>query len=120
MSEHLERIGVETLQQRLIEETEVQRRLQDELKAALQSERSLRLENDILWAYLKREHPQRVKDARGLLTRLVDGSDLSTELLSQQRADGAQFRSLKKRVRGAIGKVPGVQRIYHGLKKLRT
>lgn len=118
MSENLDETATETLQQRLLEELQAQQRLQDELKTALESERSLRLENDLLWAYLQREHPQRVKDAQGLLSRLAEGSDLSIELHDPKQAHSPKRRTLKKRVRGAIGKVPGVHRVYHGLKNL--
>lgn len=119
MSEYLDEARVEALQQRLIEELDAQKRLQNELETALRSERNLRLENDILWAYLKREYPQRVKDAQRLLDQLIEGSDLSAELQLQneQRTNGARRRPLHKRVRGVIGKVPGVHRVYHGLKR---
>lgn len=116
MSENLDETATETLQQRLLEELQAQQRLQDELKAALESERSLRLENDLLWAYLHREHPQRVKDAQGLLARLAEGSDLSIELHDPKQRDVPKQRKLKKRVRGALGRLPGVHRVYHGIK----
>ena len=116
MSMNIDEAGLETLQQRLLEELEAQQRLQTELTAALESERNLRLENDLLWAYLQRKHPQRVKDAKGLLNRITEGSDLAVELQKQDEATSPKDRTLRKRVRGALGKLPGVHRAYHGLK----
>lgn len=119
MGQDLEHAAADALQQRLVEELASQQRLQEELRTALENERGLRLENDLLWAYLEREEPQRVKDARGLLERLAAGSDLAIELHDPQRSNAPSQRSVKRRVRGAIGKLPGVHRIYHGLKNLR-
>lgn len=118
MTKNLDETAIETLQQRLLEELEAQQRLQEELQAALESERGLRLENDLLWAHLQREHPQRVKDAQSLLTRLAEGSDLSLELHDPKQPHAPKQRTLKKRVRGAMGRLPGVHRMYHGLKNL--
>ena len=118
MSMNLDEASLETLQQRLLEELESQRRLQSELTAALESERNLRLENDLLWAYLQRKHPNRVKDAKGLLNRLCEGSDLRVELQRIDEGSTTKSRTLRKRARGALGKLPGVHRAYHGLKSL--
>lgn len=123
MTKNLEETSLETLQQRLLEEIDAQRRLQDELKTALESERNLRLENDLLWVYLQRKQPARVEDAKGLLSRLAEGSDLANEL---QQAGGTKAgttkaganRTLKQKVRGRLGRLPGVHRAYHGLKNL--
>ncbi|OAV51204.1 hypothetical protein [Enteractinococcus helveticum] len=116
MSKNLDEASLETLQQRLLEELEAQQRLQTELTVALESERNLRLENDLLWAYLQRKHPNRVNDAKGLLKRITEGSDLAVELQKPEEANAPKNRSLRKRVRGALGKLPGVHRAYHGLK----
>ena len=118
MSMNLDEASLETLQQRLLEELEAQQRLQSELTTALESERSLRLENDLLWAYLQRKYPNRVKEAQGLLRRIADGSDLSLELHKQDEIHAPRNRTLRKRVRGALGKLPGVHRAYHGFKNL--
>ena len=118
MTKNLEEASVEVLQQRLLEELEAQQRLQDELKTALESERNLRLENDLLWAYLQRKYPARVDDAHGLLSRLIEGNDLSAEVHDAKRSKGSQQRTLKQKVRGRIGKMPGVHRAYHGLKNI--
>ncbi|WP_022871616.1 hypothetical protein [Yaniella halotolerans] len=117
MTKNLEEASVDVLQQRLLEEIESQQRLQDELKTALESERNLRLENDLLWAYLQRKYPARVDDARGLLSRLVEGGDLSAEVQDGKQARGTQ-RTLKQKVRGRLGKLPGVHRTYHGIKNI--
>ncbi|HEY4536177.1 MAG TPA: hypothetical protein VIG71_09455 [Enteractinococcus sp.] len=118
MSDNLHAASIETLQQRLLEELEAQQRLHEELAATLESERSLRLENDLLWAYLQRKHPTRVKDAKSLLNRLSEGGDLAIELQKRDDASPSNKRSLKKRIRGALGKLPGVHRTYHSLKNL--
>ncbi|GAA4119648.1 hypothetical protein [Enteractinococcus coprophilus] len=118
MSMNLDEASLETVQQRLLEELEAQQRLQSELSAALESERSLRLENDLLWAYLQRKYPNRVKDAQQLLQRMAEGSDLTVELQKQGEIQAPKNRTLRKRVRGALGKLPGVHRAYHGLKNL--
>lgn len=119
MTKNLEEASVEVLQQRLLEELEAQQRLQDELKTALESERNLRLENDLLWAYLQRKYPARVDDAQGLLSRLVEGSDFSTEVHDGSNGpQSARQRTLKQKVRGRLGKMPGVHWAYHGLKNI--
>lgn len=118
MTKNLEEASIEHLQQRLLEEIDAQQRLQDELKNALQNERDLRLENDLLWVYLQRKHPARVEDAKGLLSRLAEGSDLAKELQQSQAAKAGANRTLKQKVRGRLGKLPGVHRTYHGLKNI--
>lgn len=119
MTRDLDEVSIEFLQQRLLDELDAQQRLQGELKNALESERNLRLENDLLWAYLQREHPARVKDAKSLLARLTEGSDLSVELQKRAQPGLQRKRSPRQRVRGALGKLPGVRSLYHGLKKIR-
>lgn len=118
MAENLEEASVEALQQRLLEELEAQQRLQEELKTALESERNLRLENDLLWAYLQRKYPARVDDAQELLSRLVEGSDFSIEVHGSNGSKSVPQRTLKQRVRGRVGKLPGVHWAYHGLKNI--
>lgn len=118
MTKNLEEASVEVLQQRLLQELEAQQRLQDELKTALESERNLRLENDLLWAYLQRRYPARVDDAQGLFSRLVEGSDFSTEVHGSNGSKIKQQRTLKQKVRGRLGRMPGVHRAYHGLKNI--
>lgn len=119
MTKNLEEASVEILQQRLLEELETQQRLQDELKNTLEKERDLRLENELLWVYLQRKQPVRVQDAQELLSRLVEGNHLAAELQDDQKPDsGVQQRTLKQKVRGRLGKLPGVHRAYHGLKNI--
>lgn len=116
MSQNLGDAGLVAVQARLLEELETQQRLQSELTAALESERNLRLENDLLWAYLQRKHPNRVKDAKGLLKRITEGTDLVVEL-QKDEVNGTTKQTIRKRVRGMLGRVPGVHLVYHGLKK---
>ena len=121
MTQDLEEVALEALQQRLLEEIEAQRRLQSELKMALGAERELRLENELLWVYLQRTYPGRIDNARGLRNSLIEGGDLAEELEEQgayvsKRTGPA---SLRQRARRVVGKLPGVRQIYHGLKKPR-
>ncbi|GAA2044952.1 hypothetical protein GCM10009720_27350 [Yaniella flava] len=118
MTKNLEEASIEILQQRLLEEVDAQQRLQDELKNALENERDLRLENDLLWVYLQHKQPARVSDAKALLSRLVDGSELANELQQTGGATNRKNRTLKQKVRGGLGKLPGVHRAYHGLKNI--
>ena len=118
MAKNLHEVNTEVLQQRLLEEIEAQQRLQEELKIALEHERDLRLENELLWVYLQRKYPERVTDAAELLKRLTAGSDLATEMQNRSEVQNAQSRSMVRRARSAVGKLPGVRRAYHGLKKL--
>lgn len=116
MTKNLDDVSIEVLQQRFVEELDIQQRLQEELQSALESERNLRLENDLLWVYLERKHPSRVKDAQELLARLAEGNDISIELQQRNQPIVAKNRTVKQRVRGAIGRLPGVHRVYHRLK----
>lgn len=118
MAKNLHEVNTEVLQQRLLEEIEAQQRLQEELKIALEHERDLRLENELLWVYLQRKYPERVTDAAELLKRLTAGSDLATEMQNRSEVQNVQSRSMVRRARSAVGKLPGVRRAYHGLKKL--
>lgn len=118
MTKNLEEASIEVLQQRLLEEIDAQQRLRGELKNALESERNVRLENDLLWVYLQRKHPARVDDAADLLSRLVEGRDLANELQQAGGGTPAKNRTLKQKVRGRLGKLPGVHKAYHGLKNL--
>lgn len=118
MTKNLEAITEEFLQQRLLEEVEAQVRLQTELKIALESERDLRLENELLWVYLGRKYPARVEDAAGLLARLKQGSDLASELQSSVPVKAVEDPNLRQKVRRAVGKLPGVRWAYHGLKNI--
>jgi len=118
MTQNLDDASIEVLQQRLLDEIEAQQRLQEELKSALENERDLRLENDLLWVYLQRKRPARVHDAKNLLARLVEGSDLANELQPKAGAKPVKNRTLKQKVRGGIGKLPGVHWAYHGLKNI--
>ena len=118
MTKNLEHASIDVLQQRLLEELAAQQRLKGELKIALESERDLRLENDLLWAYLQNKYPSRVDDAQDLLSRLVEGSDLATQVHDSTLGKSAKQRTLKQKVRGRLGKLPGVHRAYHGLKNL--
>ena len=117
MTKDLEAVNLEVLQERLLAEVEAQQRLQNELKTALETERNLRLENELLWTYLQRKYPARVEDAADLLTRLTDGAELSAELQTLQPAPGSS-RTLRQRVRSRLGKVPGVHWAYHGIKNI--
>ncbi len=119
MTKNLDAVSVEVLQQRLAEELDAQRRLQEELQTALESERNLRLENDLLWAYMERKYPERIKEAEGLLQRLTEGSDLSIELKNRAHKTPAKNKTFRQRVRHKVGTLPGVPRVYHGLKNLR-
>lgn len=118
MTRDLEAVNIEVLQERLLEEVDAHQRLQDELKTALETERSLRLENELLWAYLQRKYPSRVEDAAELLTRLTDGAELSAELQTLRPATDDRNRTLGQRVRSRLGKVPGVHWAYHGIKNI--
>ncbi|GAA4473683.1 hypothetical protein GCM10023190_06220 [Enteractinococcus fodinae] len=119
MSDNLEEVSLEVLQHRLIEEVEAQQRLQEELRVALESEKQLRLENDVLWAHLEDRHPGRLTDARDMLARLTEGGELTHELKRSALAPSRQNRTLRQRVRRKIGTLPGVHKMYHGLKNLR-
>ena len=119
MSDNLDEVSLDVLQHRLIEEVEAQQRLQEELRVALENEKQLRLENDVLWAHLKDRHPGRITDARDMLTRLTEGGELTDELRQSALAPSRQNRTLRQRVRRKIGTLPGVHKMYHGLKNLR-
>lgn len=118
MTKNLDEASIEVLEQRLLDEIDAQQRLQDELKTALENERDLRLENDLLWVYLQQKHPARADDAKSLLSRLVQGSELAQELQQGSGSKVAKDRTLKQKVRSRLGKVPGVHRAYHGLKNI--
>jgi hypothetical protein len=118
MAKHLSEVSIETMQQRLIEEVEAQQRLSGELRIALERERDLRLENELLWVYLQRKHPARIQEAREVLEELKAGSDLRTVVESSIDQNVKSSRTIKQRFRGAFGKLPGARRVYHGLKKL--
>ena len=121
MTKGLEDVTFEALQERLLEEVESQQRLKQELKLALEGERDLRLENELLWVYLQRTYPGRVNNARDLRNRLIEGGDLAEELddLGTYNKTGANPVSMRRRARRALGKLPGVRQMYHGLKKSR-
>lgn len=119
MIDNFDEASIEVLQQRLIGEVEAQQRLQEELRLALESEKALRLENDVLWVHLEHKHPGRVKDARGLLDQLTEGGDLAVELQRGTSISSGQSRTLRQQVRHKIGSLPGVQKLYHGLKNLK-
>lgn len=124
MIKNLHEVSVETLQERLLEEIEAQERLQEELKTALQHEKDLRLENELLWVYLQERFPARVQDAAELLERLTSGSDLAYEMQKRTGVERTgltpeQPRTLRQRTRSAVGRLPGVRQAYHGLKNLR-
>src|SRR5699024_253131 len=118
MTRDLEAVNIEVLQERLLEEVDAHQRLQDELKTALETERSLRLENELLWTYFQRKYPARVEDAAELLTRLTDGAELSAELQTRRPATDDSSPTLRQRVRSRLGKVPGVHWAYHGIKNI--
>jgi regulator of replication initiation timing len=118
MDKNLHETTVETLQQRLLEEIDAQDRLQQELKTALEHEKDLRLENELLWVYLHKKYPERVEDAAELLERLTAGSDLATEMQERTGVPPKESRTMVQRTRSAVGKLPGVRRAYHGLKNL--
>ena len=118
MVKNLHEVNIETLQQRLLEEVDAQERLQEELRIALQHEKDLRLENELLWVYLQKKYPSRVEDAADLLERLTAGSDLATEMQERSGVQEKQSRTVVQRTRSAVGKLPGVRRTYHGLKNL--
>src|SRR5699024_8532449 len=118
MTRDLEAVNIEVLQDRLLEEVDAHQRLQDELNTALETERSLRLENELLWAYSQRKYPSRVEDAAELLTRLTDGAELSAEPQTLRPATDDSTRTLGQRVRSCLGKVPGVHWAYPGITNL--
>lgn len=121
MTKNVDQVTLEALQERLLEEVQAQKRLQLELKDALESEREIRLENELLWVYLQRTYPGRVQNASDLRDRLLEGGDLAEEL-EQQGAyakNSGRNKSLRHRARRAVGKLPGVRQIYHGLKNIR-
>src|SRR5699024_3870007 len=118
MTRDLEAVNIEVLQERLLEEVDAHQRLQDELKTALETERSLRLENELLWTYLQRKYPSRVEDAAELLTRLTDGAELSAELQTLRPATDDCNRPLGPGARRRRGTVPGVPSAYHGIKNI--
>ena len=119
MSDDLGEISVEVMQQRLIKEVEAQQNLQEELRLALESEKQLRLENDVLRAHLEQRHPGRVQDAQDLLERLIAGGNL-TEELREGTSLPRQTRTFRQKVRRKLGSLPGVHRLYHGFKNLRS
>lgn len=121
MTKNLDEVTLEALQERLLEEIAAQERLQHELKEALEGEREIRLENEILWVYLQRTYPGRVINAQDLRNRLIEGGDLAEELEEQgaYASSNGKSRSLRYRTRRAVGKLPGVRQIYHGLKNTR-
>lgn len=121
MTKGLEDVTFEALRERLLEEVESQQRLKHELRLALEGERELRLENELLWVYLQRTFPGRVNNARDLRIRLIEGGDLAEELdeLGAYSKTEANPVSMRRRARRALGKLPGVRQIYHGLKKSR-
>lgn len=120
MTKNLDEISLEALQERLLEEVEAQARLQRELKDALEAEREIRLENELLWVYLQRTYPGRINNATDLRNRLIEGGDLAEELEKQGAFTHEKSKkSLRQRTRQAIGKLPGVRQIYHGLKRTR-
>src|SRR5699024_11612265 len=84
MTKDLEAVTIEVLQERLLAEVEAQQRLQNELKTALETERNLRLENEMLWTYLQRKYQARVEDAADLLIRLTEDVEISAELQTLQ------------------------------------
>src|SRR5699024_6132879 len=121
MTKNVDQVTLEALQERLLEEVQAQKRLQHELKDALESEREIRLENELLWVYLQRTYPGRVQNAGDLRDRLLEGGDLAEEL-EQQGAyakNSGRNKRLRHRARRAVGKLPGVRQIYHGLKNIR-
>jgi len=121
MTKNVDQVTLEALQERLLEEVQAQKRLQHELKDALESEREIRLENELLWVYLQRTYPGRVQNAGDLRDRLLEGGDLAEEL-EQQGAyakNSGRNKPLRHRARRAVGKLPGVRQIYHGLKNIR-
>lgn len=121
MTKGLEEVALEALQYRLLEEVEAQQRLKQELKLSLEAERELRLENELLWVYLQRTYPGRVHNARDLRNRLIEGTDLAEELdeLGVYNKKSSAPASVRGRARRALGKLPGVRQIYHGLKNTR-
>lgn len=119
MVKNLESVSLEILQERLLEEVEAQRNLQKELKAALENEREIRLENELLWVYLQRTYPGRVESAKDLRNRLLEGGDLMNELDAAGAFKKVKKTSTRSKARRALGKVPGVRQIYHGIKNTR-
>jgi len=112
--------SLDTLQQRLLEEVGMQQRLRKELKTTLENERDLRLENELLWVYLQRIYPGRVRNAVALRDRLLGGSDLSEELEREAAATKEKENpTMRQRTRRVLGKMPGVRQIYHGIKNSR-
>lgn len=119
MVKNLDKVSIENLQERLFEETEAQQRLQKELKAALKNEREVRLENELLWVYLQRTFPGRVANAKDLRKHLLEGGDMTEELERLGAYNKVKKSSPRSRARRALGKLPGVRQIYHGLKGTR-
>src|SRR5699024_7519691 len=118
MAKNLDVVSIETLQQRLLEEIEAQELLNEELTIALERERDLGLENELLWVYLQRKHPDRVHDAQKVLAKLRAGSELEIALKEGRIKNGSGSRTVIQRVRNGLGKLPGVHRAYHAIKNI--
>lgn len=113
MIESLEEVSFETLQEQYLKETEARQRLQQELKTALVAEKNLRLENDFLRLHLRGKHPGRIKDVDRALQQLGIGSDTAIVFNDKQPF----YRRAASRIRRAVGRMPGVRQLYHGIKK---
>src|SRR5699024_5687732 len=95
-------------------------RLRKELKTTLENERDLRLENELLWVYLQRIYPGRVRTAVAIRDRLLGGSDLSEELAGAATdAKEKENPTMRQGTSGVIGRMRGVRQIYHGIKNSR-
>lgn len=119
MSDDFRELSVEVIQQRLVQETEAQQRLQDELRDALESEKRLRLENDVLKAHLEQSYPGRVEDARELYEQLLQSGDLLEGLQQNATSSAKKPRTIRQKIRRGLGSLPGVHRVYHSLKNKR-
>lgn len=114
MTTNLNETSIVALQEQLLEEIDARRRLQDELKQSLRTEKNLRLENDFLRLHLRGKHPGRIKDVATILKQLDAGVEVA-DVVDDERS---LLRRTASRTRKAAGKMPGVRKVYHGLKNL--
>lgn len=114
MTADLNDTSILALQEQLLEEIDARQRLQEELKLALRAQKDLRLENDFLRLHLRGKHPGRIKDVATVLKQL----DAGVEVVDVVDDDRRILRRTASRSRKAIGRMPGVRKVYHGLKKL--
>jgi len=113
MTESLEEVSFGILQEQYLKELKARQRLQQELKITLAAEKNLRLENDFLRLHLRGKHPGRIKDVDRALQQLGIGADTANVFNDKQPL----YRRIISRIRRAVGRMPGVRRLYHGIKK---